>query len=755
MPGTMRKPSRPLPPNRSQSCARSSLRSCFRSHSLLATTRPIRSPSGGTGPAIATRRPAGSCCTSRAKPYERGYQHGRLMAPEIAEYVAALAADRSAQGPRRRLAPMRLLANALFLRKFDAEYLEEMKGIADGAAAAGASFDGRPLDLHRHRHPQRRASRSTFLDGALDATATGLEGKRFPSRPRAHGAAAREGALQRLRRHRAGHRRRQDRLRPHHHVRNLYHARHYNVWLDIKPDKGHRVLMQTYPGGIMSGLDYYMNDAGLVVCETTIEQTALRPRRHRRSPTGSARRSSTPTRSTTRSASSGKATTACTPTNGCSPTPRPTRSPCSSWARTRRSSGGAARTSGSAARQGFYWGCNNAKDLQVRLETISDPRERPRSTAWVPSARDKKWLEFYAANRGKITAEAGKRAFSTPPICTSSSLDAKVTTTALMKDLKTLAVFGPPIGGTWQPTDHQREEFPEVVPLVPNDWTVLHPNAPAKTHSAKAADLSAKAQAFMSFSDRQPPGIPHTKAAWHGTLLAKSDADLWLTEGFAAYERIVAMEHALWAEHDDGKLSEEDHERLALEINLHCIHILPKIQTQVDGQKEVPLERSRLVRSETGRGVLRVRRGAQALGDDRFVELMEEFGLEHAGKEVTGGQFAAFIDQHKGKTDSIDWHVDQSPDVFQSPKFTVRSWAEEQEHSVIVYGTMADVEANRETAELLQRTIAKHGTNIVIPILSDLQATSSPDKVTGKHVLLIGGPTTNKLCRSLHARSSR
>ena len=38
-------------------------------------------------------------------------------------------------------------------------------------------------------------------------------------------------------------------------------------------DRGHRILMQTFPGGIMSGLDYYMNDAGLLVSETTIKQT--------------------------------------------------------------------------------------------------------------------------------------------------------------------------------------------------------------------------------------------------------------------------------------------------------------------------------------------------------------------------------------------------------------------------------------------------------------------------------------------------
>src|SRR5262249_21875354 len=53
----------------------------------------------------------------------------------------------------------------------------------------------------------------------------------------------------------------------------LYPARFYNVWLDVKPAKGHRVLMQSYPAGIQSGMDYYLNDAGLMVSETTIEQT--------------------------------------------------------------------------------------------------------------------------------------------------------------------------------------------------------------------------------------------------------------------------------------------------------------------------------------------------------------------------------------------------------------------------------------------------------------------------------------------------
>ena len=37
----------------------------------------------------------------------------------------------------------------------------------------------------------------------------------------------------------------------------------------MKPAKGHRVHMDSFPGSMQSGFDYYLNDAGLVVVETT------------------------------------------------------------------------------------------------------------------------------------------------------------------------------------------------------------------------------------------------------------------------------------------------------------------------------------------------------------------------------------------------------------------------------------------------------------------------------------------------------
>jgi len=44
-----------------------------------------------------------------------------------------------------------------------------------------------------------------------------------------------------------------------------------NVVIDIAPGSGHRILMQTQPGWIHSGTDFFITDAGIVGSETTID----------------------------------------------------------------------------------------------------------------------------------------------------------------------------------------------------------------------------------------------------------------------------------------------------------------------------------------------------------------------------------------------------------------------------------------------------------------------------------------------------
>ena len=217
-------------------------------------------------------------CTSRAQPYERGFQHGKLLAAEIVEYIRSVATARSPKSPSEAWRDMRTLVNALFLRRYDAEYLQEMKGIADGAAAAGGKFDGRSIDLVDIVTLNSNIE-VEMLDAGLDATATGLEGTDFNDPADGHeageqedhcsafaatGPATADGQI----------------VFGHITMSGLPSVRHLQRLArhpaPRRPPRG----VQTYPGGIMSGLDYYMNDAGLLCCETTIAQTEL-PRRRR------------------------------------------------------------------------------------------------------------------------------------------------------------------------------------------------------------------------------------------------------------------------------------------------------------------------------------------------------------------------------------------------------------------------------------------------------------------------------------------
>lgn len=47
-------------------------------------------------------------------------------------------------------------------------------------------------------------------------------------------------------------------------------GQYYNIVLDIKPDTGHRILMQTCPGWIWSGSDFFVTGKGIIGTETTI-----------------------------------------------------------------------------------------------------------------------------------------------------------------------------------------------------------------------------------------------------------------------------------------------------------------------------------------------------------------------------------------------------------------------------------------------------------------------------------------------------
>ncbi|HEX4808912.1 MAG TPA: hypothetical protein VH325_08280, partial [Bryobacteraceae bacterium] len=107
------------------------------------------------------------------KPYDRGYQHGFLMADEISSYITRCIASFGGD-TKTAWEQGRIMANAAFLRGYDRELLEEMRGIAEGASAAGVRIDGRKLDLV-DIVTINSSTEISDLRAALPLTPTGLE----------------------------------------------------------------------------------------------------------------------------------------------------------------------------------------------------------------------------------------------------------------------------------------------------------------------------------------------------------------------------------------------------------------------------------------------------------------------------------------------------------------------------------------------------------------------------------------------------
>jgi hypothetical protein len=589
------------------------------------------------------------------KPYERGYQHGRLLANEIAAYVRCFANMMSSKAPSDGWRHTRTLTNALFLRRFHKEYLEEMKGIADGASAAGARFDNRPLDVVDIAAVNCWAEIGT-LPSALEGTPTGLEGIRFPhpqarampapqedhcSAFAATGPATPDGKV----------------VFGHITMFGLYASYHYNVYLDVKPAQGHRAFMCTYPAGIQSGMDYYMNDAGLLICETTIAQTrfdikgltlASRIRKAIQY-AGTIDEAADILRAENNGLYTNEWLLADVNTNEIAVLQLGTHK-----SRLSRSTKG--EWFGGTA--GFYWGCNNTKDVELRLETIPSVAGRPANVVFEPTARDMAWQRLYRKHKGKIGAAFGREAFTTPPIAASSSLDAKFTTTDLAKQLKTWALFGPPLGRAWQPTEDERRRYPDIRPLVSNPWTILHAEPPPRmpAPSQVAVDLPggkpSPAAAPAPAAGRRQRAVLDVPA-WRGTLLPGGDGDLWLATAFADYQRVYSREKALRARHDKkGDLTPTERDQLGLDL----FAFRGPYQRAVRAGHDVPLSAVRFdwaadgwYHVAAGKGVLLLHELRRELGDRRFEEAMDAFGRKHAGHKVTTADFRSHMEKAAGK----------------------------------------------------------------------------------------------------------
>ena len=636
------------------------------------------------------------------QPYERGYQHGHLMAREIPEYLERCAADLGAKAKAQSWDQLRTTVNALFLRGFDREILEEMKGIADGASDAGAKWLERRIDLVDIAVANTTVELGE-LDGAVRMTPTGLEGLRLeaPSyfdRQRdsvmdhcsafaATGSATRDGKM----------------VIGHVTWWPLTLAEQTNVMLDIQPATGHRIVMQSYPGGIESGTDWYQNDAGVVLTETTIRQSPFNIQgtpvafRAREAIQYGGNVDEVVERLGTRNnglytnewlIGDGKNNEIAMYELGTTHT-RLWRSSKNEWF------GGT---------EGFYWGDNNAKDLEVRLEYVPDPRGAPAYVPYTPYPRDTAWQDLYHKYRGQINEQFGFLAFRTAPLVSASTMDAKIVTADMARNLMVWAAIGKPNQREWEAGPRVRHGYDGNDGLFPSGYHLFRGEASEGLRAA--IQVNEKARVAPAAAAHKADVSAHAKPfdedrLWKGWILPASDADVWFVAGAAQYYR---------------DLMAGDPE---LEMNVR------RAQYRRLQIAAAPEERHRL---ETVKGVLFLDALRRHMGDDAFLKLMRDYFAANTTKAVTA---QSFLEQSGAKftVDAGSGAAYQTTDIWDRLRA-----------AILVYGTMREAGANRYAAEQLQKRFLD-AYESAVPIRKDFEVTD--EELRQRDVIFVGRPEAN------------
>ena len=671
------------------------------------------------------------------EPYERGFQHGYLMAKEIEGYVDRCASQLDAKSKARAWSNGRATASAVFLKGFDDEILQEMKGIADGAAAAKAKYMGRNIDL-ADIVAANTVTELGLLGPAADMIPTGLEGlglrapdyfdpkRDVPVTERcsafaATGKATRDGRM----------------MVAHITMWPLTLAEQTNVMLDVKPTKGHRVLMQSYPGGIQSGTDWYQNDAGVVLTETTIRQSPFNV-------------AGTPVAFRARKAiqygtNIDKVVEYLTTKNNGLYT--------NEWligdakndeiamyelgtykTRLYRSS----KNDWFGGTEGFYWGCNNAKDLQVRLETNPDPHARPAHIPWSPSNRDVKWVELYDQHKGKIDESFAFLAFRTPPLVSSTSFDAKVASAEMAEKYMLWAVFGKPNQREWVPNKYETDRYPGNNGIHSGGYKLISGELSQQAKEWIAANEAERRNPVKKAGDKKTSPAPVAEdKLWKGYLLPATGGDTWITAGSSRYYGVLAggdwdRQLAQWRASYRAAARLSDRPLRAVEVDYRSQEWMETAATK---------------------GTLLFDALRREMGDETFLNFMREFYKANTTKTVTTAQFTDAAGKAAGR--NLDgffraW-LDGTglPGDNGGPAYSLNHIIARFQNALIVYGTSSEAGANRYTAERIQL----HLQNIyeaAIPIVKDFELTE--DLLKTHSVIFIGRPETNAALERLGGR---
>ncbi|WP_164016550.1 C45 family autoproteolytic acyltransferase/hydolase [Pyxidicoccus trucidator] len=572
------------------------------------------------------------------EPYERGQQFGELTSGEIVRYMEKLGIQKDKTDAVKGWGHARLLADALFLRKYDAEYLEEMKGIADGANKAGAKFKDRQLDL-LDIVTLNSAVDAGQLDEANNATATPLSGRTFL---KAEDETERAGKGDHCSSFVATKSATKDgrAIIGQIFMWNGYTGVHWDVVLDVQPTKGHRFVMQTFPGGIHSGADWYVNSAGIVIGETTVGQTPFdmngSPQSNRIRKAAQYASSIDDVARIMKDGNNGLYTNDWTLADT-----KTDEGACFllGTKKTRLwrtgSKGNAADTPGNL--KDFIWANNNNRDLEVRKEYVPNPDNAPVDLTFNTWNRDIAFWEYYAKFGKKgFDLDSATRMLASSPINRPHACDGKVTTSEMVEKLMFLAHYGKTtlrekmVGSRFMPdlpgaTPHLSLGYTTFSPIVVADrlkearkaWKAPEEPAAPKRDLAKVKDV-------VSFDE---------KLLWANTVFPSTEGDNWLASGTSAYWRMLKGL-------PDGEDKAFEHQRDALaELNARYLFTTSREADVVPVNAKTDYGRYGAYLVPRIKGTFALHQLRLLLGNQDFSKAMGAVHSRYANKDVTTADF--------------------------------------------------------------------------------------------------------------------
>jgi hypothetical protein len=185
-------------------------------------------------------------------PFDRGFQHGYLLALEIEDAEQAVVLEQT-QESHRNWNFFRDAAKDMMWPHIEPEYREELQGISEGLRAKGVKLDLWDVvalnamcewDDYLKAHPRRNRAPASARGGLPEHCSAFV----------ATGSYTKDGKV----------------IMAQNNWTSYLEGARWTIIFDIVPAGGQRILMDGFPGLIHSGDDFGINSAGIMITETTL-----------------------------------------------------------------------------------------------------------------------------------------------------------------------------------------------------------------------------------------------------------------------------------------------------------------------------------------------------------------------------------------------------------------------------------------------------------------------------------------------------